>query len=202
MSTTPRTRLERLLGEREVLQRQLKEADKRRTSALADLDELDQAFKIASAVMLATQMETKEFIERAVSLALRTVFGPSYSFTIDYQTKRGQSEAVLLVLKDGEPYSPEDESGGGIVDVTSFGLRLALWALSGQKTAPVFLLDEPARNLSRDRLETFAQMLRELSEMFKVQIIQVSHDPTLIEGSDRAFMVTQRDGVSKVSEIE
>jgi len=197
-----RQKLERLIAERDLTRKQLRKLGAQIGEAQETLAASKEAFDIASTVMIGTQNEVKAFIEKSVTLALQTVFGPSYAFQLTYESKRGQSEATLAVLKDGEPYSPEDESGGGIIDVTSFGLRLTLWALSGEDAAPVFLLDEPARNLSRDKLDAFAMMLRQLVEMFHVQVIQVSHDETLIEGSDRAFMVTQRGGISSVSVVE
>ena len=197
-----RQKCDQLLAEVQVTRKRLRTLGSLIGEAQEDLDASKEAFDVASAVMISTQNEVKAFIEQSVTLALQTVFGSSYAFRLEYESKRGQSEAQLLVLKDGEPYSPEDESGGGIIDVTSFGLRLTCWALQGENAAPVFLLDEPARNLSRDKLESFATMLRKLVEMFHVQIIQVSHDQTLIEGSDRAFLVTQRAGVSSVSVVE
>lgn len=188
-------------AEKALIEREIEECAQAIDQIKKNLDELKQEREILNVVMLSTQTKIKVFLEEVVTLALQTVFGGSYSFQIEYNIKRNKSEATLSVIKDNEAYDPKDELGGGIVDVASFALRIALWALEGENSEPVFILDEPSRNISRDKVEAFGEMLRKLSDMFSIQIIQVSHDPALTEISDKSFLVTQRKGISSVEEL-
>jgi len=154
-------------------------------------------------VLQATQISFASFLEEVVTLGLRCVFGPEYAFKVEYRIQRGKSEAVLYVVKNGELLNAEDSCGGGIIDTASLCLRVALFALADPKPEPVFLLDEPSKMVSRGTCnQQFGKMLKELSELLKLQIICVSHDPALIESADKAFQVSQIEGVSKIEVVQ
>lgn len=159
----------------------------------------EQARDVLNAVMLATQNKVKEFIEDVVTLALRSVFGEGYAFKVNYEVRRGKSEASVFITKGADQFSPEDECGGGILDVASFGLRMSLWALT-KNPEPVLILDEPFRFVSVNHQERCAEMLQRVAEMFSVQIILVTHSEVLAEAADRVFRVTQTAGVSVVTQ--
>ena len=153
-------------------------------------------------VLLMTQEQVKEFIETTVSLALSLVYGDDYSFELEYSVKRNQSEVVPWIVIDGERFSPKTDVGGGVVDVSSFALRLAIFSLMEPKPRNIFILDEPARFLSRDKQPLFGAMLKEVSTMLGVQIIMVSHSKDIIDYADKAYEVEQDNGISKVRLIE
>lgn len=154
-------------------------------------------------VLQATQISFASFLEEVVTLGLRCVFGPEYAFKVEYRIQRNKSEALLYVVKNGELLNAEDSCGGGILDVTALTLRAALFALADPKPEGVFLLDEPGRFVSRGECtQQFGKMLKELSELLKIQIIMVTHEPALIESADKAFRVSQVDGVSSVEVVQ
>lgn len=143
-----------------------------------------------------TQEKLRYHIEDIVNTALDTCFPGEYSFVVDFQIKRGKTEAELYLDKDGEKINPIDASGGGVVDIASFALRLSAWTLS--HTDNVIALDEPAKFLSRDLRPLFGDILKTLSEKLNLQIIMVTHDSEFIDCADKVFEVTQKKGRSIV----
>lgn len=193
--------LDQQKGQRDLLIKQKADMELHLQDISIRLEGLMEAREVVNNVMLATQVVIKDFIEEVVSLGLKTVFGDEYGFKVDYEIKRNKSEARLLVTKGGEELDPKDECGGGVVDIATVGLRMACWALAEEKPEPVLVLDEPGKFISRDLMEKFGIMLKEASELLGLQVLMVSHDATLIEQSDRAFQVTQTNGISNVEMI-
>lgn len=136
-----------------------------------------------------TQLNVAERISGLVSLALAAVFDDPYSFKVDFVQRRGTTEADLLFVKSGNDLDPLSASGGGAIDIASFALRLAVWTL--HRSRPVFILDEPFRNLSLDLQGKAGLMLKELSRKLGIQIIMVSHNPEIVAGADRVFRIEQ-----------
>lgn len=164
-----------------------------------DYKTAESARKIVNEVMLSTQNQVKEFIENITTTALQVVFGNKYSFVIDYEIKRNNSEASIYIVHDGLKLSM-DEVGGGVLDIVAIGLRLALWSIS-KHIQPILILDEPGKHVSQDKQGVFAEMLKKISEMFNLQIIVISHTDAIINIADRSFEVVQTNGVSKVEEL-
>jgi len=161
------------------------------------LEDVIKAQKIIQEVSAATQEQMAMEISDLVSLALAAVFSDPYEFKVAFVQRRSRTEADLLFARGGEVHSPMFSSGGGPVDVAAFALRISLWSLT-KSTRPVIVLDEPFKHLSRDLHGRAAEMLQTLSKELGLQIIMVSHSEDLIEGANKVFYVTIKDGISKV----
>jgi len=185
-------------AERDLLIQQKSDSDKRAIEMSQEIVELEEARVVVNSVLQATQIIISDYIESVVSTLLQVVFGDSFAFKVVYELKRNQSEAHLYVLEDGEMYEPKGECGVGTLNVAAIGLRLGLWALRGNLTRKTFLLDEPAKCLSKDKISKFGSVLKKCAEMLKVQLIVISHDPALIEAAGKAFQVSKKNGVSEV----
>ena len=151
-------------------------------------------------VLLTTQGQVKSFVEEVVTLALSTIYGPDHRFEPEYETRRNQVEATPFIAIGDERFSPRDEVGGGVLDVAGLALRLALWAMAEPRTAPTFVLDEPAKFLhGADYEAAFGRMLVELSELLGVQFVVVTQEPMMAESAGITYVVTKgTDGVSLV----
>lgn len=151
-----------------------------------------------------TQEHLKFQIEDIVNLALETCFPGEYTFQILFNISRGKTEAELVFLdqKTGRQVDPMEASGGGVVDLTTFALRIACYALE-QGTDNVIVLDEPFRFLSRDLQQRAGEILKMLSKKMKLQIIMVSHIGEIIDVADKVFEVKKNEhGVSRVKIVE
>ena len=94
-----------------------------------------------------------------------------------------------------------ESSGGGVVDVSSFALRIATWSLS--KTNNVIILDEPFKHLSNDLQSRAGEILKRLSEKLKLQILMSTHIEDIIDVADRVFEVRRvKEGKWKKSIVE
>ena len=185
-------------GERDLLKRQSAEVRQAAESNEAEAAECAEARDLMAAVLAATQQMVVGFLEEIATLALRTVYGDDYALRLKVEVKRNQTEITpVLVFREME-LSPRDEVGGGVVDVLSFGLRMALWAMRTPRSRPSVVLDEPFKYVSRDRVEAVGNMLKEVSGLLGVQLVLVTHDWELIACANRSWQVELKDGVSAV----
>jgi len=189
-------------AELDRIKQEHQESIKKLSGAAETIDERIRAREVINDVLVITQEQVRQFVERVVSLALSSVYGQNYGFELEFDIKRNQSEITPWLVKDGDRFSLKDEVGGGVCDVCSFALRLVLWSLSSPRTSPVFILDEPGRFLSRDKQPLFGEMIQQVSSMLGLQIIMVSHSPDLIDTADRAYEVKQQNGISEVQLIK
>jgi len=122
-------------------------------------------------------------IDNVVTKCLQAVFGThAYRFRLNFETKRGQTEAsAVLVDAYGNELSPTDAVGGGVLDIVAFGLRLGCLALMRPRPAQVLVLDEPFRFLSKQYRGNVRKLLTELSEELGIQIVMVTHIPEFMD---------------------
>lgn len=149
--------------------------------------ELEQMAKIAIIkVGEETQYEIKKYIEDSVTFALQTVYGSAYHFVVQFQhDKRDQSEVKFFLSKKGKLYEPrKDTISGGATDVCAFSLRMVLYTLEDPDPAPILILDEPFKNVSKGYLPLVSEMIKELSNMLELQLIISTHTDEIIELAD------------------
>lgn len=161
---------------------------------------LEQAQAFLQKVAQDTQSQLKFQIEDIVNLALETCFPNEYEFQLQFNIARGKTDAELVFLsqKTGRPIDPMNASGGGVVDLTAFALRIASYALE-QGVDNVIILDEPFRFISRDLQARAGEILKSLSTKLGLQIIFVTHVPEFVDISDKVFEVKKdKDGKSRV----
>ena len=150
-----------------------------------------------------TQSKLKFKVEDVVNTALDAVFPDEYSFSLDFELSRGKTEARLVFnsKKTGREIDPMNASGGGVVDLTSFALRIACFALE-QGTDNVIVLDEPFRFISRDLQSRAGEILKSLSRKMGIQFIIVTHIAEMIDVADKIFEVKKnKSGISEITVI-
>ena len=161
---------------------------------------LEQAQVFLQKIAQDTQGNLKFQIEDIVNLALETCFPNEYKFQLQFNIARGKTDAELVFLsqKTGRQIDPMNASGGGVVDLTSFALRIASYALE-QGIDNVIVLDEPFRFISRDLQVRAGEILKTLSEKLGLQILMVTHIGEMIDIADKVFEVKKNsDGRSIV----
>lgn len=169
-----------------------------------DLKLLEDAQVFLQKIAQETQEHLRFQIEDIVNLALETCFPGEYIFQIKFEISRGKTEAELVFLdqKTQRQIDPMNASGGGVVDLTTFALRIACYALE-RGTDNVIVLDEPFRFLSRDLQQRAGEILKTLSERMNLQIIMVSHIGEIIDIADKVFEVKKNEnGISKVKVVD
>jgi DNA repair exonuclease SbcCD ATPase subunit len=147
---------------------ELKDAERLQESAL-------EAQQIAQEVAKGVQEQAHHQLAGIVSRCLETVFDEPYEFQIEFQRKRGRTEARLYFTRDDVEVDPMTASGGGVVDVAAFALRLSCLCMSQPPLRRVMVLDEPFKFLSEEYRERVRDLLLALAVDFGVQFIMVTH---------------------------
>lgn len=148
-----------------------------------------------------------ERIEQTVTAALRTVLADdALRFEVELREVGGRPSAEWRVVSQyGEvevANNPEDARGGGIVDIVSLALRLALLEISRPKPEGPVILDEPAKMVSAEYAESLAFFLRSYAQRTGRQFIVVTHNQTLAGAGDVAYRVVKNEfGVSEVTRL-
>ena len=164
---------------------------------------LEESQLLIQRVAQDTQSKLKFKVEDVVNTALDAVFPDEYSFSLDFELSRGKTEARLVFdsKKTGREIDPMNASGGGVVDLTSFALRIACFALE-QGTDNVIVLDEPFRFISRDFQSRAGEILKSLSRKMGIQFIIVTHIAEMIDVADKIFEVKKnKSGISEITVI-
>lgn len=180
MSTSKKTIKWRKLAARLTSQRDAAGATlKRSRRAVADAEayyyDAEEAQGIVQAVAETIQEEAHDRIAGVVSMCLDTVFEDPYEFRINFERARGRTEARMVFVREGQELSPMEASGGGVVDVASFALRLSCLMLARPAVRRCVVLDEPFKFVSVDRRPHVRHMLEKLSLDLGVQFIMVTH---------------------------
>lgn len=165
---------------RQTLERQekeLKECD-------GDIIHAQEAQDIVQHIGQAVQQRVHDQIAEVISSCLSSVFeDEAYEFKIVFERKRGKTEASLRFLRGDLDVDPLTASGGGVVDVAAFALRVACLMLKRPKLSKLVVLDEPFRFVSVQYQDKVRLMLEEMSKELKLQIIMVTHNENLATGS-------------------
>lgn len=183
------------------------EEEEREMAAASKLKELNlrtaELLKEASAKARASAIQ---IIENVVTHCLQLVFESHMEFFIVEDDKKKATEVQFYVTDEfgnrSNPMIPEETRGGGVVDVISIALRLALSEiLKGQVGGPL-LFDEPAKYVSLDYIGNLGIFLRRFSEEYHRQMIIVTHDAYLANIGNKSFSVAMQEGISDVTEVE
>lgn len=142
-----------------------------------------EAQAILQTIAQTIQQKAHERISEVVSHCLRAVFGEeAYTFKINFERKRGRTEAQLRFVRGDLEVDPITASGGGQIDVAAFALRIACLILHRPRLSQVVVLDEPFKFVSEDYQPNVRTMLEELSEKMGIQIIMVTHNSSYETG--------------------
>lgn len=187
---------DRLLAEKDAAERRLSEV----TEAI---DTLTQSRMLLEEASEYAREQAKRRIESMVTDALQFTFGSDLQFKVNVTETRGRPEANFLVSSTyGGPISvetePQDARGGGVVDIISLALRVALLEANRPPIGGPIILDEPAKHVSEEFSMNVAQFLKGLSESFGRQTILVTHNVHLAEAADIAYQVEMKEGKSLV----
>lgn len=190
------------IAQRDLLHEQLEEAESRKKRAEKQLLQYDLVQLLLQMTSEYARQQAKQRIEEIVTSALSVVFGKDYSFTIEITTRANQPVAEYYLESEGivtQLRPPDYDRGGGVADVVSLALKLAVAELSGVKGT--LFLDEVGKHVSQEYAPNVAYFLKQYSEKFDRQIVLITHNTALAEVANHSLGVTQVKGQSKVEVI-
>jgi len=170
-----------------VAQEHCKNAQSTLTSCEDDFTNATEALVIVKRVAAAIQKNVHDKISGIVSQCLATVWEDPYEFKIHFREgARGGTEAHIVFVRDDQDVDPLTASGGSVVDVAAFALRVASLMLSRPPKRRIALLDEPFKFVSADRRPRVRLMLEKLAAPppagLGVQFVMVTHIRELMCG--------------------
>ena len=169
-----RNKISACYGKCSLLQKQYDEQIRFIEKKKTELISIEKAQAFIQGVAKATQEQLKFHVEDTVNLALDSIFPNEYVFSIAFEISRGKTEARLIFVKNGCEIDILKSAGGGVVDIVSLALRIAVWSLS--KTEPVLILDEPIARIQPAALQSTAwEIIEQLSKRLKLQFIIISN---------------------------
>ncbi len=157
----------------------VKDEAEQKAQAEAALANAKTAQSVLQDLAKTVQEQAHERIANVVTTCLRTVFDDPYTFKINFERKRGRTEAKLVFERRGLEIDPLTASGGGVIDVAAFALRVSCLMLRRPKLSRIIVLDEAFKFVSASYRPRIQQMLEQLTEELGLQIIQVTHIPEL-----------------------
>lgn len=178
------SRVESLQHEAYATKRRLEQERQAFRLAQRSLKDAEHIRAKVQVVAQAIQQQAHTRIAGVVTTCLRTVFGEnSYEFRIKFVQKRGKTEALLILMRDGQEIAdPINEDSGGVVQIAAFALRLACLVLARPRLRRLLVLDEPFPHVSALYRPAVRQMLKQLSQDFDVQFVIVTHEDQYKQG--------------------
>lgn len=162
----------------------VQEEENRAAEAEAHLSRCLAAQETLQHLAQAVQQKAHSKISEVVSSCLLSVFeDQTYDFVIEFERKRGKTEANLRFKRGDLNVDPLSSTGGGVVDVAAFALRMACLVLHRPRLSKVVVLDEPMKFVSKNYLENVKAMIEGLAADMGFQIILVTHISELEMGT-------------------
>lgn len=190
--------LERKKGQKEIIQKQIKDQETKIKHLESEVSVLEESQKIIQYVAKETQDTLRYRISDPVSYAMAAVFDDPYTLDVQFPVRRGRTECDLLFSKDGVIHKDLCFSGGGgPVDVAAFGLQVSVLTLGKGRIRQLLILDEPLKWLKGgDYPERGAMMINDVAHKLGIQVIMVSHIAEQVKGADKIIEFVKRAGKS------
>jgi DNA repair exonuclease SbcCD ATPase subunit len=149
------------------------------TAAIAEsearIKAITEAQQAVQEIAAEIQQQAHRRIASVVTKCLQAVFEDDYELKIHFEQKRGKTEARIVFSKGGMEVDPLTASGGGVVDVAAFALRLACLTLRRPQLRRLVIADEPFRFLSAEYRPRVRVLLEQLAEELGMQFVIVTH---------------------------
>jgi hypothetical protein len=200
-----RARLERVKGLRESVSSRF-EGAQAEVRSLEDEEELLGLVAGLFRTLIDSEVtENVRAVERLLTEGLQAIFEDiDLQVRAEVDVQRGKVSVDLLtvqkqaggVITEG---SPMDAYGGSVSTVESILLRLIVILRRGFR--PLMILDESLGAVAEHYVPAVGRFLSLLCERMQVDILAVTHNPTLVEAADRAYRIQKTDGAATFREF-
>ncbi|MGE5417260.1 MAG: ATP-binding protein [Acidobacteriota bacterium] len=199
-----RDEINRRKGQRDTLLNVIKQKETKAASLKEEAEVLRQVSRLYALAGEYARRESKDTMERLVTNALTMVFQGDLEFQIEMEERGDRPEAEFYVsstyggtqvIKN----EPREARGGGVVDVISLALRIALIETIRPRLGGPLILDEPGKHVSEEYARQVAEFLNAVCQSFGRQVILVTHNQHLTDAGAVTYQVEMKNGESQVS---
>lgn len=193
-------RMAALRAKRDLLQDQCASLNKRIEFLLGEEITCEACVSVFREILDQDIMQAVTLIASMINEGLRDIFDDQ-EIRVEPQVDvvRGKvSVRFLTIVKDGEVEVSGDSAdafGGAVTTVQSLLLRVILIYL--RKLRPVLFLDETLPAFDARYVLRAGDFLRRLCERMGLDVLLVTHNPTLVEAAHLAYRVEKRDGAAR-----
>ncbi|MCK9570178.1 hypothetical protein M0R72_14635 [Candidatus Pacearchaeota archaeon] len=168
-----RSKINQLLEDRRRAQQSINKEEEAKADLDIQITNATQANQIIQTIAQTLQQQCHQQISSIVTKCLNAVFEDPYEFEIQFNQKRGKTEAILVFTRDGiELDDPLNEIGGGVVDVAALALRLACILIQRPTVRRLVVMDEPFKCIrGQDNRNRTRSMLQRLATELDIQFI-------------------------------
>ncbi|MGH7974922.1 MAG: hypothetical protein ACREBR_05305 [bacterium] len=197
-----KTNYNQKLGQLQVLRGRLATSQEKFAQLTTQEDITFKASLFLQSLSDQTRLQVLDKISGIVTDALQTVKDKNLVFTMQLVTKANQPTLEMGIIDklSGQTYDVLTSFGGGICDIVSLALRVALLVKWQPMLSRVLILDEACKHVASKDQELLAVFVRKLSEALNLQFIWISHAPVLEQAAHKIFEVTKDGGLSKAEE--
>ena len=200
-----RQQYERRRGQQEHLLQEKEQWVHKLEQIQSEIEDYTKARYLLQEAAVFAREQARQNIEAWVTGALQFVFSTDdMAFKVVLAEKNNRPDAEFYVVSNYDGVlvetKPQDARGGGVVDVVSLALRIALMESGKQQTDGPLLLDEPGKHVSEEYGMMLAQFLKGVTQKTERQVILVTHNHYLAESGDRSYQVVLNHGISLVTE--
>lgn len=146
------------------------------------------------------RLQVKKDMEDLVTKALQYIREEDISFFIDKKEVRGRIEYDFKIITNRNGIKTVtdvmESRGDGVSDIVALALDIAMIELSGV-SGPI-ILDEPAKQVSKNYINNIGEFLKDLSIAFDRQIIMITHNKDLMYVGDNKINVVLEGTETKV----
>lgn len=199
---TIKQQFNRRLGQLESLRQRKASLDQKVIELTVSEEYLAKASLFLQSLSDVTRVQVLDKISGIVTDALQTVKDKNLVFQMQLLTKANQPVLDMTILDklSGQSYDVINSFGGGICDIISLSLRVALLVKWQPQMSRILILDETAKHVAVKDQELLAEFVRRVSEALNVQFVWISHSSVLQQAAHRTFEITKVEGVSHVEE--
>lgn len=203
--TSLRTRLSNVEGRRDEVVRRL-EATQKEIRELESEDEvLDLVSNLFRTLIDAEVTDNAKAVERLLTEGLQAVFEDmDLSVRAEIDVQRGKVAVNLVtVQKQSDGSVTEGDStdvyGGSVATLESVLLRVIVVLRRGMR--PLLLLDESLGAIAEHYVPNVGKFLSRLCARGRMDVLAVSHNPTLVEAADHAYRIRKAEGAATFREV-
>ena len=137
-------RYERLLERRDLLRNSISDNEAELKVVRKDLQRLNVLHRVFSSVIVSMRKTVIKELRTIITPVVKHVFvNEDFSFDILYK-KVGNNHRYTPIIRDGKKIRiPKYDSGGGIIPILDFTLRVAFLEFGSKLFEKVLFLDEP-----------------------------------------------------------
>ncbi|WP_205672103.1 ATP-binding protein [Ammoniphilus sp. YIM 78166] len=192
---------ERRRGQQEHLLQEKRQWQEKLEQLQVEIENYTKARYLLQEAASFAREQARQNIEAWVTGALQFVFHmDNIAFRVILSEKNNRPDAEFYVVSNYDGVmvetKPQDARGGGVVDIVSLALRIALMESGRHKIDGPLMLDEPGKHVSEEYGMMLAQFLKGVTQKTKRQVILVTHNNYLAESGDQAYQAVLQQGVS------